>query len=129
MIPKIIKELKEPNDTTYVIEPYYDKNLSKIFIITGNEDHVKSFDYNNNAKLYHKYAENDEEENIPHYGLIVYNNENYTKLIETGMDGYIRIWNFHTGNLLMSIKAGISVIPGNISKKIKKMEMLCGICL
>ena len=128
---KIIKELKEPNDTTYVIEPYYDKNLSKIFIITGNEDHVKSFDYNNNAKLYHKYynAENDEEENIPHYGLIVYNNENYTKLIETSMDGYIRIWNFHTGNLLMSIKAGISVIPGNISKKIKKMEMLCGICL
>jgi WD40 repeat protein len=128
---KIIKELKEPNDKTYVIESYYDKNLSKIFIITGNEDHVKSFDYNNNAKLYHKYCngEDDEEENIPHYGLIVYNSENCTKLIETGLDGYIRIWNFHTGNLLMSIKAGISVIPGNISKKILKMEMLCGICL
>ena len=127
---KIIKELKEPNDKTYVIEPYYDKNLSKIFIITGNEDHVKSFDYTNNAKLYHKYYHgDDEEENIPHYGLIICNSENCTKLIETGMDGYIRIWNFHTGNLLMSIKAGIPVIPGNISKRIKKMEMLSGICL
>ena len=128
---KIIKELKEPNDTTYVIESYYDKNLSKNFIITGNEDHVKSFDYNNNAKLYHNYycGEDGEEENIPHYGLIIYNSENFTKLIETSMDGYIRIWNFHTGNLLMSIKAGYTVIPGNISKKIKNMEMLCGICL
>ena len=127
----IIKELKEPNDKTYVIEPYYDKNLSKIFIITGNEDHVKSFDYYNNAKLYHKYCfgEDDEEENIPHYGLIVYNSENCTKLIEAAMDEYIMIWNFHTGKLLMSIKAGMTVIPGNISKKFKSMEILCGICL
>ena len=77
--------------------------------------------------MYHKYYHgDDEEENIPHYGLIVCNSENCTKLIETGMDGYIRIWNFHTGNLLMSIKAGIPVIPGNISKIIKIIELKNG---
>ena len=35
--------------------------------------------------------------------MIIYNNKNIVKLIESVCDGNIRVWNFHTGKLLQKI--------------------------
>ena len=93
-----IKEIKDTNDLTFFIDTYYNHKLSNIFIITGNNHFVKSYNYNTN-KLYHKYCEI--EKNGEHYSIIINNKE---ELIETSTDGNVRIWNFHTGELLNKIK-------------------------
>ena len=49
-----IKEIKDSNFNTYFIDCYYDNNLSKNFIITGNSDLIRAYDYNNN-EIYKKY--------------------------------------------------------------------------
>ena len=41
-------------DNAYYIDTYYDNNLKKLYIITGNIDSVKSYDYHEN-KVYHIY--------------------------------------------------------------------------
>ena len=51
---------------------------------------------------------------INHHSIIINNNKNIVKLIESSTGGYIRIWNFHS-NLLLN--------------KIKCYEKLYGICL
>ena len=40
----------------------------------------------------------------PHLSLIVNNYEKITKLIDSSIDGNIRIWNFHSKELLSRIK-------------------------
>ena len=47
-----IKEIKL--NCNYIIINFYDKNLSKNFILSGNEGSVKSYDYKEN-KIYHIY--------------------------------------------------------------------------
>ena len=106
---KII-EIKESNDKTYFIDTFYDKNLCKNFIIASNIGYIKSYDYNEN-KIYHKYEDN----NIRlHYSFIIHSNkEDIIELIESCSDGNIRIWNFHTGELLRKImvcKKGLNSI-------------------
>ena len=59
----IIKKIYNSNKNTFYVDSYYDKKLSKTFIIACNEDSVKSYDYNEN-KLYHKY--NDDNNNEIH---------------------------------------------------------------
>ena len=49
-----IKELPETNDCTFFVDIYYDKKLSKNFIITGNYNYIKSYDYDKGV-VYHKY--------------------------------------------------------------------------
>ena len=49
----IIKVISEPNERSYIIDSYYDEKLEKNFIITGNEDQVKSINYYYNI-VYHK---------------------------------------------------------------------------
>ena len=103
-------EVNDSNDNTVYIDNYYDNILSNNYIITGNNNYVKSYDYNHNI-LYHKY--NDDSKGF-HYSIII-NKENITSLIESCEDGNIRIWNFHSGELLKKI---------NINK-----GTLFGICL
>ena len=96
-----IKNFDELNSSTNFIDTYYDIKNDKNYIITGNIDCVKSYDFEEN-KLYHEYCENDFND---HCSVIV-NCKNYSKivnLIESGGDGVIRIWNFHTGVLLKKI--------------------------
>ena len=95
-----IKEINNSNEETSYIESYYDITDSKNYIITGNKYYVKSYDYNKN-ELFHTYYEN----NIGFRKSIIINkDEKITKLIESCQDGYIRIWNFHSGLLLNKIK-------------------------
>ena len=96
---EFIKEINDTNDSTYFIDSYYDDNLAKIFIVTGNYNYVKSYDFDNN-KLYHKYFENN---NGIHPSVIINKIGEKIKLIESCEDGNIRIWGFHSGQLIRKI--------------------------
>ena len=97
-----IKEIDDSYDNTHYIFCYDDKVLSKKFIITGNAGHVKSYDYALN-KVYHKYDCKDNA--YSHLSIIINDKKPLKELIESCGDGYIRIWDFHSGILLNLIKA------------------------
>ena len=89
-------EIKNSNDTTFIIDTYYDKIKEKIYIITGNKNDVKSYDFNN-KELYHKYSDNDTNSHQS-FEINEFNNE--VNLFETSQ-GIIRIWDFHSNILLI----------------------------
>lgn len=95
-----LKEINGSNKQTFFIDTFYDKNNSTNYIITGNLYYIKSYDYNKN-KEYHKYFDID---TGCHISILVYNYEDIIKLIESCSDGKIRIWNFHSAELLNKIK-------------------------
>ena len=101
-----IDEIKDSNDPTFFIDTFYDNILNKNFIITGNFGYVKSFNYSK-KELYHKYDDNrcfnKDYTLCSHCSIIIKNNEKIIKLIESSGDGFIRIWNFHSGKLLDKI--------------------------
>ena len=98
-----LEKINNSNDNIFFIDNYYDENVCKNFIITGNFGYVKSYDYFN-KKLYHKYSVND---NRSHNSIIINNNNkgvnNNIQLIESSYDGDIRIWDFHSGELIKTI--------------------------
>ena len=95
-----IKEIPDTNDCTFYVDSYYDQKLSKNFIITGNYNYVKSYDYDKGI-LYHQYFESN---NGIHPSVIIMESEEKIKLIESSEDGAIRIWGFHSGNLIRKIQ-------------------------
>ena len=95
-----IKEINKSNDNVLFIDTFYDIKLNKYYILTGNKDYVKSYDYNIN-KLYKKYEDNNSGN---HNKVIIKNDEKIIKLIDSCSIGNIRIWNFHSGLLLNKIK-------------------------
>ena len=92
------KQLKNSNDNIYYIDVYYDKKNKINYIIAGSDNFVKSFDYEQN-KLYHIYSDNTSQiRNC----VIIHDNEKIIELLESNQQ-YLRIWNFHTGELLKKI--------------------------
>ena len=84
------------------IETYYDKKLSKNYIIVGNLIGIKSYDYNEN-KIYKKYIDNDANHNKrykSHSSIIINYKNEIIEMIESSYDGNIRVWNFNSGELL-----------------------------
>ena len=102
------KEIKYSNDNAFSIESYYDKKLSNNYIITGNRGYVKSYDYDKNKK-YKKYYDSD---NKSHKSIIIYNSNDIVKMVESSYDGNIRLWNFHTGELLNKINISDNALYG-----------------
>ena len=100
---KKIKEMNESNEKVIFIESYYDDKYSKSYIIISNHEYVKSYDYSNSA-LYHKYNDNIKR---LHFSLIIKKYEEVIKIIESCYDDNLRIWNFHSGELLQRIKVGV----------------------
>ena len=97
-----VKEIKKSNEPTFFVDSYFDDIFNyQIYIITGNLNYVKSYNYNKN-ELYHKYF--DKCINGYHYTIIIHNHNSVVKLIESSEDGYIRIWHFHGGLLLNKIR-------------------------
>ena len=96
-----IKNIKDSDETTYFVDTYKDKNQSKLYIIAGHNNYIKSYDYLNN-QLYHKYYEYD---NTMHWNALIYSHNGIVSLIDAGSEdnGIIRIWNFHSGLLLKKI--------------------------
>ena len=107
----LIKEMNDSNEETYFIDNYYDNILSINYIIAGNKNYVKSYDFSKN-ELYRKYYD---EGDGGHGSIIINSNEELIKLIDSCDDGFIRIWNFHSGSLINKIE---------VTKK-----CLYGICL
>ena len=95
-----IKEINNSDDCTFFADTYYDDKLSKNFIVTGNYNYIKSYDYDKN-ELYRKYYENN---NGIHPSVIIKKSEEKIKLIESCEDGIIRMWGFHSGDLIRKIK-------------------------
>jgi len=95
-----IKNLSQSNDKINFIDSFYyiKKNTSKkiTYIITANEDSIRSFNYNEDS-LYHKYYDKDDN---GHYSFIINEKDFIIKLIESSKNGYIRIWNFDSGDLI-----------------------------
>ena len=96
---KIYKTMNDSSYSTSFIDVYYDNKLFKNFIIAGNKGFVKSYDYEIN-QVYHTYKYDDKRY---HHNIIINNNKEMTQLIETSDFGAIRIWNFHSGELLEKI--------------------------
>ena len=97
-----IKEIKKSNEPTFLVESYFDDIFNcQNYIITGNLNFVKSYNYNKN-EVYHKYF--DKCINGYHYSIIIINQNSVVKLMESCEDGYIRIWHFHGGILLNKIR-------------------------
>ena len=105
---KIIGEINNSKSNVLYIDSFYDKKSGRDFIITGNRGCIKSYDFNQN-KIYHKYSENDI---YGHYSLVVNDMEKNIKLIESSMDGNIRIWNFHSGKLIKKIRVNDEGVYG-----------------
>ncbi len=97
-----IKEMEDSNDNIFFLDTYFDKKLSKQYIIAGNSRNVKSFDFEEN-KTYKVFSDSTKNS---HCSAIIDDREEIIKLIESSFDGKVRIWNFHTGELLNRIKFG-----------------------
>ncbi len=102
-----IKEINYKNNQTYFIDIYHDKQFDIKYIITGNLGFVRTYNYTNDCK-YHRYNDDDDEE-YEHYKVIIYNKDNNTKIISTGKERQILIWDFHSTELINKIK--VSDIP------------------
>ena len=88
----------------FYLDSYYDIELNKKYIITGNCGFCKSFDFEE-GKLYNKYIDNDAYCMglvIVNY-LFIYNNDRKVKLIEINSMSNIKIWDFHSNELLTKI--------------------------
>ena len=97
----VIKKIYDrKNYRVFTVESYYDIKLDKNYIITANINDIKSYDFDK-GELYHKYIESDN--NASKLSIIIISNKDIIKLIESCIDGYIKIWNFHTG-ILKKIK-------------------------
>ena len=97
-----IKEIHNSNEVTFFLDVYYDILCSKSYIITGNLNYIKSYDYNNN-KLYHKYYDNENNNNC-HFIVVINKKEKQINILDSCDDGIIRIWDFHLGLLINKIK-------------------------
>ena len=99
-LDKHIKEINinSGDDILYIIN-YYDKKLSKNYIVSGTKFMIKSYDFNKD-RVYHEYH------NIKYSNknFIINDNDEITKLIAPGYDSIIRIWNFNSGDIIKEIR-------------------------
>ena len=105
----IIKKINDSNDRIFFFDSFYDKKNTNIYILVGCSKYVKSYDFIKN-KLYNNYhdiSNKDKDNNNDHYSIIIKQEKEITKLIESSCDGNIRIWNFHSGILLKKINIGL----------------------
>ena len=94
-----IKDLKDSNENVSFLDTYYDKKTNINYILAGFTRYIKAYNYTNNA-IYHIYKD---KYNPFHRNIVVNDNPEITKLIESSSDGYIRIWDFHKGEFIKRI--------------------------
>ena len=94
-----IKQINNSSNYTIFIDTYFDIQQSKYYIITGNKNNVKSYDYHTNEH-YKTYSDNF---STHHRSIIIYDDNAIVKIIFPCEEGFIRIFNFHSGILLKKI--------------------------
>ena len=98
-----IMEINDSNERTGFIDIYQSLDNNASYIIIGNYGNIKSFIFESN-ELYKVYCDNSEEKN-DHTNFIIYDKDKYNIiLIDSCLDGYIRLWDFHNTNLFKKIK-------------------------
>ena len=115
-----VKEINDPDTNILFIESFYDVTLGKNYIITGNKDFAKSYDYNE-SKIYNKYYDGKDEF---HYSVII-NDKDLVELLESSSGGKIRIWKFHTGELLNIIEVSSDWLYGTCLWNKKYLFVAC----
>ena len=94
------QKMNNSMDNTNFLGVYYDNNLNP-YILAGNFGNVKIFDFSK-KKLLNTYI--DYNKQINYLSIIIKENENKNKnLIVTGADGFLRIWDFNSNNLICKI--------------------------
>jgi len=97
-----VDEIKSLKRNINYIDVYFDTNLNKNFIVLIDGT-LSSFDYTT-KKLYKKY--NDKK--LSPYGdtIIIKQEKKVVKIMECDHNGEIKIFNFHTGDLLFNTREG-----------------------
>jgi WD40 repeat protein len=90
------------NESTYFVDAFYDYKECKYYILNANSTDVKSYDFKT-GKLYKSYKGSPQ---TWHMSALVYEINEVQTLIESDGNGYIRLWDFHTGLLIKSIYSG-----------------------
>ena len=90
------------NESTYFVDAYYDYKECKYYILNDNSCDVKSYDFKT-GKLYKSYKGTPQ---TWHMSALVYEINEVQTLLESDGNGYIRLWDFHTGLLIKSIYSG-----------------------
>ena len=104
-----IKEIPDSKSKTFFLDIFEDIKNSKKYIISVNKEFITSFDYEKNS-LYKKYSDKPKGEKKINFDGYFYSSvinildDNNVQLIVSGDDGFIRIWDFHQGNLIKNIE-------------------------
>ena len=98
-----IKEIDDSENKTVYITSFYDNIKLKNYIVTGNDGYIISYDYTKNV-IYHKYQK--KKTLNCYYCIIMKYFKNILYLIGSCFDGFIRTWDFHSGENLISIDSG-----------------------
>lgn len=95
----------ENENVTYFIDSFYEKKSSLNYLIAGNEGYIVSYIYKNNK--WNKYNRYDKQKTYNFlYSPIIFEKNGVTELIESTINGEIRIWDFHKKSILNTIKIG-----------------------
>lgn len=98
-----IREINDSKERTGFMDVYYSQKYNISYVIIGNYGNIKSFNFDID-ELYKTYYDKDEEKN-DHTNFIIYDNNCYKIiLIDSCLDGYIRLWDFHSSDLIKKIK-------------------------
>lgn len=98
---KFIKNISKTNiNEIFFIDTYYDDKEYKYYLISGEMKCVKSYELNLN-QLFKTYIDNNS--CSEHVSAFIYNQGDIARLVESEFYGTVRIWNFHTGNIIQKI--------------------------
>ena len=98
-----IQKLNNSKDNTNILSTYYENYDDNFipYILAGNYGNVKIFDFSTKSLL-HTYNENGKQ--INYLSIIINLNKNNDKnVIATGADGFLRIWDINSTNLIHKI--------------------------
>jgi len=96
---KFVRNFGQNDESTYFIDVYYDTKEKNSYILNANSTDVKSYSFKN-WQLYHKYKGTPQ---TWHMSAVVNETKDQNILIESDGNGYIRMWEFHSENLIKTI--------------------------
>lgn len=96
-----VAQIKYQHGNLLFLKTYFNKKNNKSYIITCHYSYLLSYDYTK-GKTYHKYKDVGTTGDKPASAVIIDQDEQI-KLIESCLDGNIRIWDFDSAKLLNKI--------------------------